>query len=90
MSQLELKNLSWPGLVQLGDKFKILARLGLGSKASGISDISSARARKEVGCLSLAWLGLNIIHVLSWARKKIPCSIHPVLIEVLPFCVFSI
>ena len=40
--------LAWPGWAGLGDKLNIRARLGSGSKASGISKLSSARPRKEV------------------------------------------
>ena len=44
-SSLELKSLSWPGSARLGDKIKIRARLGSGSKASWKSKLSSARAQ---------------------------------------------
>ena len=47
------------GLARLGDKLKIPAGLDSGSKASGIFELSSARARKEVGFPSYAQLELG-------------------------------
>ena len=49
LQKLELKSSSWPGSALLGDKFKIRARLGSGSKACGVSKLTSAQARKEGG-----------------------------------------
>ena len=50
------------GLARLGllSKLKIRARLGLGWKASWISELGSAQARKEMRLLCLARPGLPI------------------------------
>ena len=70
------------GLARLGDKFLIRARRGPGLKASGISQLSWARARKEVEFPIQAQLRLGHnsgfeLGVSSGWNKKYLGSIHP-------------